>query len=106
VSFPEIVKMESKVPFRVKMESLQKTTSGIFSRKFYYGSPGAAIGFSAFSANSSTLQGMCMSDVSIHLKEATLLPFLRAVYLPKILFNHKYSGLSLTFFNSVNKNRK
>ncbi|KAJ9595157.1 hypothetical protein L9F63_013515 [Diploptera punctata] len=25
VSFPEIVKMESKVPFRVKMESLQKT---------------------------------------------------------------------------------
>ncbi|PNF29770.1 hypothetical protein B7P43_G10700 [Cryptotermes secundus] len=56
VSFPEIVKMESKVPFRVKMESLQKTTSGIFSRKFYYGSPGAAIGFSGFSANSSTLQ--------------------------------------------------
>jgi hypothetical protein len=50
--------MESKVPFRVKMESLQKTTSGIFSRKFYYGSPGAGIGVSGFVANGSTLQGM------------------------------------------------
>jgi hypothetical protein len=56
--------MESKVPFRVKMESLQKTTNGIFSRKFYYGSPGTAIGFSRFSANSSTLQGTCMNNAS------------------------------------------
>jgi hypothetical protein len=88
VSFPEIVKMESKVPFRVKMESLQKTTSGIFSRKFYYGSPGAAIGFSGFSANSSALQGTCMSDIGIHLKDTMLLPFLRAVYLPKRVLNH------------------
>jgi hypothetical protein len=79
VSFPEIVKMESKVPFRVKMESLQKTTSGIFSRKFYYGSPGAGIGFSGFSANGSTLQGMSMSDI----RETMLLPFIRAVYFPK-----------------------
>jgi hypothetical protein len=62
--------MESKVPFRVKMESLQKTTSGIFSRKFYYGSPGAGIGVSGFSANGSTLQGMLMSNI----RDTMLLP--------------------------------
>jgi hypothetical protein len=93
VSFPEIVKMESKVPFRVKMESLQKTTGGIFSRKFFYGSPGAAIGFSGFSASSSSLAGRCMSDISTHLKKTMLLPFFRAGCLPKIVFNHKYCAL-------------
>ncbi|XP_069694657.1 uncharacterized protein [Periplaneta americana] len=56
VSFPEIVKMESKVPFRVKMESLQKTPGGIFSGKFYYGSPGAGIGLGAFPASNTALQ--------------------------------------------------
>jgi hypothetical protein len=66
--------MESKVPFRVKMESLQKTTGGIFSGKFYYGSPGAGIGFSGFSANSSTLQGTRMFRMSTHLPSASALP--------------------------------
>ncbi|PSN55834.1 hypothetical protein C0J52_02753 [Blattella germanica] len=56
VSFPEIVKMESKVPFRVKMESLQKSTGGIFSGKLYYGSNGAGLGLGAFPTNSSALQ--------------------------------------------------
>ncbi|XP_046986405.1 ETS-related transcription factor Elf-1-like [Schistocerca americana] len=45
VSFPEIVKMENKIPFRVKMESLQKTP--LFTGSFYYG----AAGFSAFTGN-------------------------------------------------------
>jgi len=49
--------MESKVPFRVKMESLQKTSGGIFSGKFYYGAPGAGVGFGRFPANTSTPQG-------------------------------------------------
>jgi hypothetical protein len=49
--------MESKIPFRVKMESLQKTPGGIFSGKFYYGSPGAGIRLGGFPANTSTLQG-------------------------------------------------
>ena len=49
--------MESKVPFRVKMESLQKTSGGIFSGKFYYGTPGAGVGFGRFPANTSTPRG-------------------------------------------------
>jgi hypothetical protein len=50
--------MESKVPFRVKMESLQKTSGGIFSGKFYYGAQGTGVGFGGFPANASALQGM------------------------------------------------
>ncbi|KAF4523383.1 hypothetical protein B566_EDAN013465 [Ephemera danica] len=44
VSFPEIVKMENKIPFRVKMESLQQHTVPDFGNKFYYGRP-ATTGF-------------------------------------------------------------
>nr|CAD7588717.1 unnamed protein product [Timema genevievae] len=56
VSFPEIVKMESKIPFRVKMESLQKTP-GIFSGKFVYGSGASSLNFDSFPARTSAISG-------------------------------------------------
>nr|CAD7406589.1 unnamed protein product [Timema poppensis] len=56
VSFPEIVKMESKIPFRVKMESLQKTP-GIFSGKFVYGSGASSLNFDSFPARTGAISG-------------------------------------------------
>ncbi|XP_066995179.1 ETS domain-containing protein Elk-3 [Anabrus simplex] len=57
VSFPEIVKMESKIPFRVKMESLQKTP-GLFAGNFYYSTASAALGMNSFPSNTSSMTGV------------------------------------------------
>jgi len=70
--------MESKVPFRVKMESLQKTSGGIFSGKFYYGAPGAGVGFGRFPTNTSTPRGRIK-----HFTATVLLPVINLVLLKK-----------------------
>ncbi|XP_046406608.1 ETS domain-containing protein Elk-3-like [Ischnura elegans] len=58
VSFPEIVKMENKIPFRVKMESLQKTSERVFSGKFLYGGPpGGAYHINHFQASPNAISG-------------------------------------------------
>ncbi|XP_063219142.1 ETS translocation variant 3-like [Bacillus rossius redtenbacheri] len=49
VSFPEIVKMESKIPFKVKMESLQKSP-GIFTGKFFCRPASTNSNFSSFAS--------------------------------------------------------
>jgi hypothetical protein len=72
--------MESKVPFRVKMESLQKTSGGIFSGKFYYGAPGAGVGFGRFPANTSTPQGRSKTYYS---NSSLLLSVVKLVFLKK-----------------------
>jgi hypothetical protein len=81
--------MESKVPFRVKMESLQKTSGGIFSGKFYYGTPGAGVGFGRFPANTSTPQGRIK-----HFTATVLLPVIKLVFKNNDykIFNRQYFG--------------